>query len=123
MEEIDQEHKLICFRITGDSCTSLKNGIVAKDLRALNRSLKDTVIIDSDPQSYLIQPDNAIPILPYRGGNDRELMDLERYLIREILCSGDVREINRHRFKLCNYWQYEDEVDLVKDLYLRENEY
>lgn len=76
MDEIDHEQKLISYRINVSSCTTLKNGILTKDLRALNRSLKDTVIIDSNPQSYLIQPDNAIPILPYRGGNDRELMDL-----------------------------------------------
>lgn len=38
------------------------------------------VLVDNSPISYLYQRDNGIPILPYHGGEDTELLSLEKYL-------------------------------------------
>lgn len=38
------------------------------------------VLVDNSPISYLYQRDNGIPILPYTGGEDSELLALEKYL-------------------------------------------
>lgn len=34
------------------------------------------VLVDNSPLSYLYQRDNGIPILPYAGGEDTELLAL-----------------------------------------------
>lgn len=48
-----------------------------KDLRVLGRSLSNVVLVDNAPYSYLMQLDNAIPIIPYyRGKDDEELISL-----------------------------------------------
>jgi len=48
-----------------------------KDLRVLNRDFNNMVLIDNAAYSYLHQPDNGIPIIPYyRGSDDYELKAL-----------------------------------------------
>ena len=42
-----------------------------KDLRVINRDLKDILLVDNAAYSYAFQLDNGIPILPYyQGPND-----------------------------------------------------
>lgn len=36
-----------------------------KDLRVINRNLKDLVLVDNAAYSYAFQLDNGIPIIPY----------------------------------------------------------
>lgn len=57
------------------------------------------VLIDNSPLSYLYQVENGVPVLPYYGGDDTELLQLEKYLdlLRK---EEDVRELNRKTFKL-----------------------
>jgi CTD small phosphatase-like protein 2 len=40
-----------------------------KDLRVINRDLKDLVLVDNAAYSYAFQLDNGIPILPYYHGS------------------------------------------------------
>lgn len=48
-----------------------------KDLRVMDRELKDVVLVDNAAYSYAAQPDNGIPILPYyHGKQDFELQVL-----------------------------------------------
>jgi TFIIF-interacting CTD phosphatase-like protein len=108
LEEIDHEQKLVSHRIYKEQCSLLKRDILAKDLRGVNRNLKEVIIVDSNPASYILQPDNAVPVVPFRGGNDRELMDLERFLVREVSGAADVRDVNRRKFKLNSYWQHDN---------------
>jgi len=70
-----------------------------KDLRIINRDLSQMILVDNSAASFLCQPENAVPILPYLGGEDRELLELEKYL--ELLTKEeDVRKLNRKTFKL-----------------------
>lgn len=39
-----------------------------KDLRVINRDLKDMVLVDNAAYSYAYQLDNGIPIFPYYHG-------------------------------------------------------
>jgi CTD small phosphatase-like protein 2 len=41
-----------------------------KDLRVLGRKLQNVVLVDNAPYSYLMQLDNAIPIVSYFRGKD-----------------------------------------------------
>ncbi len=45
-----------------------------KDLSRMGRDMKDLMILDNSPNSYLFQPDNAVPILSwYDNMSDRLL--------------------------------------------------
>ena len=63
-----------------------------KDLKSLNRELKNLIIIDNNPSSFALNTENGIPIESwYDDLNDRELQNLEPIL--EFLSSvSDVRD-------------------------------
>ena len=51
-----------------------------KDLRVINRELKDVIIVDNAVYSFGYQIDNGIPIKSWFGdADDTELMKLTRY--------------------------------------------
>ena len=90
-----------------------------KDLRIINRDLKDMVLVDNAAYSYAYQLSNGIPILPYYHGHlDFELKMLEEYLMKMLLCS-DMREVNEKTFHLSSYRNYYNRPEkLVEDLYI-----
>ena len=51
---------LIAYRLFWEQCT-FYNGIFVKDLSRIDRDLKDCIIIDNSPTSYLFHPENALP--------------------------------------------------------------
>ena len=52
-----------------------------QDLSMLGRDLKDIIIIDNSPASYIFHPTNAIPISTwFNDPNDTELLDLIPFL-------------------------------------------
>lgn len=65
------------------------------------------VLIDNSPLSYLYQLENGVPILPYNGGEDSELLSLEKYL-DQIKNVRDVRPLNVATFKLHRYGEFDD---------------
>ncbi|KRY66431.1 CTD small phosphatase-like protein 2 [Trichinella pseudospiralis] len=66
------------------NCTKVLN-LYSKDLRQTGADLKRTVLIDDRMQSFMSQPFNGIPILPWTGeANDEELLRIEK-IIMELL--------------------------------------
>ncbi|PWA61213.1 haloacid dehalogenase-like hydrolase (HAD) superfamily protein [Artemisia annua] len=63
LEKLDKKgvisHKL--YRASCKEC----DGRFVKDLSGLGRDLKRAVIVDDNPNSYSLQPENAIPIRPF----------------------------------------------------------
>lgn len=78
-------------------------GNYVKDLRQLGRPLKDTILIDNSPFSYMFQPDNAIPITSwFSDQSDRQLYELLPFL-QSIATVDDVCQIlQRKNFTLTN---------------------
>ena len=78
--------------------TKYVNGKYVKDLSYLNRDLRNVIIVDTNPDSYLHQPLNAVPIKPWRDdADDTELIDLVPFIeavVREDI--PDVRDVIRH---------------------------
>jgi RNA polymerase II subunit A small phosphatase-like protein len=63
-----------------------------KDLSLVGRALKDTMIIDNSPTSYMLQPECALPILSwYEDMKDRALIEMIPLLI-ELSKVDDVRD-------------------------------
>ena len=92
-----------------------------KDLRVINRNLKDMVLVDNAAYSYAYQLENGIPIFPYYHGQiDFELKMLEDYVMKLLMCK-DVREVNERTFKLTKYRNYYAKPEkLVEDLYINQ---
>ena len=56
--------------------------------------MEDVVLIDNAPYSYMLQPNNGVPILNYlKGRDDDQLVKLEPYLM-SLLDVEDVRTVN-----------------------------
>jgi RNA polymerase II subunit A small phosphatase-like protein len=65
-----------------------------KDLTKLGRKLKNLVIVDNAPKSYLFQPNNAVPITSwFDDPNDTELMDMLPVCNTTLLDVDDVRDV------------------------------
>lgn len=83
---------LCTSRLFREHCSFI-NGVFVKDLSTLGRNMKDTIIIDNSPTSYMLQPECALPILSwYEDMKDRALFDLIPLLI-EISKVNDVRDV------------------------------
>ena len=64
------------FRLFREHC-SLINTTFVKDLKRLGRDLKNIIIVDNSPISYVLHPENGIPILSwFEDKSDRELYDI-----------------------------------------------
>lgn len=87
---------LISHRLYRDSCKQ-KDGMFVKDLSELERDLNRVVIVDDNPNSYGLQPENAIPIQPFIDDlEDGELRKLMEFF--EEGCNGfdDMRDAVKH---------------------------
>lgn len=90
LDQLDPR-KRICYRLFREHCTP-SNSFFIKDLKKVGRDLKNTIIIDNNPVSYILNKDNGIPILTWHSSkNDSELLKLIPFL--EYLAKvDDVRE-------------------------------
>ena len=73
--------KNIKYRLYREHCTYI-NGIFVKDLKRLNRNLKDIIIVDNSPLAYSFDIKNGLPIKSwYDDPKDDELMKIESIII------------------------------------------
>jgi len=106
IDYLDEKNEWVHHRLFREHCLLTIQGFYVKDLRVINRELKDTILIDNAAYSYAYQLENAVPILPYyQGGADCELRQLEEYLMR-LVDVEDVREEVCKTFKLNSYTHY-----------------
>ncbi|KRZ73323.1 CTD small phosphatase-like protein 3 [Trichinella papuae] len=67
--------------LSRNSCTQIFN-LYSKDLVETGADLKRTVLIDDRMQSFMSQPFNGIPILPWTGqADDTELLRIEKIIM------------------------------------------
>ena len=72
-------------------CTYLANPV--QDLSQVGRDLKETIIIDNSPTSYIFHPQHAVPISSwFSDAHDNELLDLIPVL--EDLAGPRVRDVS-----------------------------
>ena len=109
----------IKYRLFRENCTYI-NGTYIKDLKKLNRNLKDLVIVDNSPLAYIFDIDNGLPIKTwYEDKNDTEL-----YKIIDILeflsTTNDVRYYIK-KFVKKNEILYDEALDLIKAITEKNN--
>ena len=85
----------ISHRLYRGACAIIEGGerpLHVKDLSLLGRDLARTMIVDNSPESYMLQPENAIPIKPFFGDDDDvELSVLASFL--ESVVVGNVPDV------------------------------
>ncbi len=73
--------RLITHRLYRCSTTQ-QNGIYLKDLNKLGRDLSKTLIVDNNPENFLLQPENGIYIKSwYNDTEDKALKELGSLLL------------------------------------------
>ncbi|CAD8196022.1 unnamed protein product [Paramecium pentaurelia] len=98
IDYLDPTQQLVKYRLYRNDCINLSEGCHIKDLRTLNRNLKDVILIDNSAYSFVYQLNNGIPIIPYLDNKkDDELIELENYLM-ELQKVDDIRIENEKSF-------------------------
>lgn len=90
---IDPE-KICSYKLFREHCTWMSNAYV-KDMSRLGRPLTDIIIVDNSPVAYMLQPENAMPILSwYDDPHDRQLARVGN-LLERLAYEPDVRKVIR----------------------------
>ena len=77
-----------------------------KDMASLGRDLSRTVLVDDTPLAFLHQPDNGIPIFPFRSDpDDRFLCEAVLPLLQSISQEEDVRPVIAKRFGMVKWFR------------------
>ncbi|KAH9868062.1 hypothetical protein IAQ61_007369 [Plenodomus lingam] len=85
-------HGVVHHRLFRESCYNHQGNYV-KDLSQIGRDLKDTIIIDNSPTSYIFHPQHAVPISSwFSDAHDNELLDLIPVL--EDLAGSQVSDVS-----------------------------
>jgi Dullard-like phosphatase family protein len=70
------------------------DGFFVKDLGIFNRPLGEVIIVDNNPSSFLLHPENAILSQTWVGNpTDTELMDVIWPILRRCVMVDDVRQV------------------------------
>ena len=68
------------YRLYRDA-TRYVDGHYIKDLSHLNRDLSKVIIMDSNPQSFSMQPENGVALAPWKGrDNDQSILQYIPFL-------------------------------------------
>ncbi|KAJ3087842.1 hypothetical protein HK100_008223 [Physocladia obscura] len=79
LDQLDK-YGVVKHRLFREACLYHKGNYV-KDLNMLGRDVKEIIILDNSPVSYIFHPSNAIPISSwFNDPNDTELLDLIPFL-------------------------------------------
>eukprot|EP01018_Ginkgo_biloba_P015259 Gb_30135 [translate_table: standard] len=94
VDEIDPQRS-ISHRLFRDSCREM-SGKFVKDLSLLGRDLKKVIIVDDNPNAYMLQPQNAVPVSSFVDDlSDREIASVISFF-KVGADYEDLREAIRH---------------------------
>lgn len=100
IDYIDSKQKNVHHRLYRNNCIRSTSNIYIKDLRVVDRDLKNVIIVDNSPYAFASQLDNGYPITPfYDCKEDEEISHLTEYLVK-IQGVDDIRAENKKKFKL-----------------------
>ena len=122
LDVLDKE-KICDGRLYRENCI-YNGGLYLKDLKQIERDLKDVIIIDNNPASYALNQENGIPILTwYDNINDNELnklVPLLKYLskvddVRPVINQIVDREKNEVNFDLVDVLIKNGKINGIND--------
>lgn len=81
IEKLDPDRRWIAYTLFRESCRTMPDGTMIKDLSRLNRDLSKVLVLDTKPDGFSQHQDNGIVIRKWNGRkDDRELIDLLPFL-------------------------------------------
>ncbi|CAD8068344.1 unnamed protein product [Paramecium sonneborni] len=101
-----------------DHCTVLKDNTQTKDINIISGDLTKIILIDNNPQCFIPQPFNGIPIIPFLDSKtDQELIILSQFLEREIFNVEDVQPVIKRFFQFEQFRQFQNGVQAFEILH------
>ncbi|XP_059627971.1 uncharacterized protein LOC132270784 [Cornus florida] len=106
VDRIDVENRF-SLRLYRPSTTSTQYREHVKDLSSLSKDLCRTVIVDNNPFSFLLQPLNGIPCIPFSAGqpHDQQLLEVLLPLLKHLSQQKDVRPVLYETFRMPEWFQ------------------
>ncbi|GER50966.1 CTD small phosphatase-like protein [Striga asiatica] len=106
VDRIDAENRF-SRRLYRPSTISTEYREHVKDLSCLSKDFCRIVIVDNNPFSFLLQPSNGIPCIPFSPGqpHDEQLLEVILPLIKQLSLQKDVRPILYERFHMPEWFQ------------------
>ncbi|UZJ51627.1 hypothetical protein CBS101457_000947 [Exobasidium rhododendri] len=81
LEKLDPDRRFIAYQLFRESCRTMDNGQVVKDLSTLNRDLSKVIALDIDADSLKLQPENCIVLNKWEGkADDKDLIGMVEFL-------------------------------------------
>jgi RNA polymerase II subunit A small phosphatase-like protein len=109
----------IQHRLYREHCTFI-NGVFIKDLKRLNRNLKDVIIVDNSPLAFAFDTENGLPITSWFDDPvDKELINIQP-LLQFLANTKDVRQYIK-QFVKNNIINYEIANKIIKENTIKNN--
>ena len=117
--DILDKGKNIQHRLYREHCTFI-NGVFIKDLKRLNRNLKDVIIVDNSPLAFAFDSENGLPISSwFDDPADKELINIQP-LLEFLANTKDVRKYIK-KFVKNNIINYEIANKIIKESKIKNN--
>jgi RNA polymerase II subunit A small phosphatase-like protein len=98
---LDPQVSIFAARLYSDACVAAAGRGGVKDLAGFGRPLGRVVLVDNSPYSFLLQPANGLPCLPYHGQRgDGQLLGVILPLLRSLAQLGDIRPLLEAKFRV-----------------------
>ncbi|XP_059456831.1 uncharacterized protein LOC132186786 [Corylus avellana] len=106
VDRIDKENRF-SLRLYRPSTISTEYREHVKDLSCLSKNPCRVVLVDNNPFSFLLQPLNGIPCIPFTAGqpHDTQLLDVLLPLLKHLSQQKDVRPVLYERFHMPEWFQ------------------
>ncbi|KAK9061056.1 hypothetical protein SSX86_018236 [Deinandra increscens subsp. villosa] len=106
VDRIDAESR-ISRRLYRPSTISTEYREHVKDLSFVSKDFGRIVIVDNNPFSFLLQPVNGIPCIPFSAGqpHDDQLLEVLLPLLKQLSEQMDVRPVLYERFRMPEWFQ------------------
>ncbi|VFQ90638.1 unnamed protein product [Cuscuta campestris] len=106
VDKIDLENRFI-LRLYRPSTISTEYREHVKDLCCISKDLSRIVIVDNNPFSFLLQPLNGIPCIPFSAGqpHDEQLLKVLLPLLKHLSHQKDVRPVLNERFHMPEWFR------------------
>ncbi|XP_078445347.1 haloacid dehalogenase-like hydrolase (HAD) superfamily protein [Wolffia australiana] len=94
-------------RLYRPSTVSTEHRDHVKDLSCLTNDFRRVVLVDNNPFSFLLQPLNGIPCVPFAAGqpHDEQLMEVILPLLEHLSLQEDVRPVLYERFHMPEWFE------------------
>ncbi|KAK9839705.1 hypothetical protein WJX81_007183 [Elliptochloris bilobata] len=105
LNALDPEGRLFSCRLYREATLSVRGRENVKDLGRLGRDLARVVLVDDNAWSFLLQPANGVPAVPYLGSpNDGHLLGVILPLLEALSRARDVRPVLQATFDMAGWF-------------------